>query len=104
MSGNLKCEGKLQLEEMGFKIERDKEKFCEGLTLYNNNEMSDKLLFIFDKLMNIIIKNLKEMKIYFIYATCSDHLINMYNLFGFEMIDTKNLLGVKKYLLKYDTL
>ncbi len=101
MSGNLKCEGKLQLQEMGFKIERDEEKFCEGLTLYNNNEMSDKFIFIFDKLINIIIKNLKEMKNYFIYAICSGHLINMYNLFGFEMIDIKNFLG-KKYLLKYD--
>ena len=104
MSGNLKCEGKLQLEEMGFKIKRDEGKFCEGLTLYNANEMSDKLIYIFDKLMNIITENLKRMKIYTIYATCSDLLVNMYNLFGFEMIDIKNVSGIKKYLMKYNIL
>jgi len=102
-SVNYNTSKKLQLEEMGFKINKNNNNFCEGLILYSTKN-SDGIDFInastklFEFIKNIMIsKNIK-----YVYGTCSRKLKAMYSLLGYDVVDRLIVNGEKKLLMKME--
>ena len=103
MSGNLKCSGPLQLEYVGFSVDRNGPKFVEGLTLFGAQDLGGSIFPVFDALISFIVAQLKALRVERIYSTCSKNLLTMYDLFGFTDLDRLTLPnGDEKHLIYYD--
>ena len=102
ISDAINMNNKLQLESMGFSIDKKSElKISEGLNFYINIDLSESIFEILGTFLNKIVAELKKSGINIIYVTCSPHLINMYEMFGFEVVDKKKLENLDEYLIKY---
>jgi hypothetical protein len=101
MSANLKCTGELQLEKLGFCVDRTDPAFCEGLTLYRTDDGDVNLFLVLEQLMTFVIDNLKTIGVRTMYMTCIDRLVRMYELFGFELRESITKDGVQRNLMSY---
>ena len=101
ISGTLNMDNKLQLEEMGFSIDKKKENICEGLNFYISKESSKNFMVVLNTFLDKIVSELKKRNINIIYSTCSKKLINFYELFGFETLAHVDINGEPEYLIKY---
>jgi hypothetical protein len=94
-SVNFNMSSKLQLEEFGFKINKDEKNICEGLFIFNiHPDLSLAMAFKKRLIEYLILRNIKKF-----YGTCSEKRIKGYRLLGFNDIETRIFNGQKKYLL-----
>lgn len=100
--GNRNSGAPLQLEEMGFTIDRTGPKFIEGLNLYAAENLGFDAISVFQQIFSFAAVLLRADEVKQIYSTCSAHLLKMYKFFGYESVDCKVLDGVEKHLIKYD--
>lgn len=100
---NYNIKKKLQLEEMGFKIDKNNNNFCEGLILYTINSENIDFLHAASNLFEFIKKRMLEKEIKKVYGTCSRKLKAMYSLLGYIVIDRLTLKdGTIKLLMSMD--
>ena len=94
---NYDREGTLQLELLGFRIDRS-QRFCEALVLFNNGDLG-----VSGRLLTIGRKHLKECMVSrgreIIYGTSNEKNARAYQSIGFTVTDTFNFRNEKKILL-----
>lgn len=98
---NFNMQKTLQLEYLGFKIDRNEPGICEGLLLFNTR-LSLNSHLVLSEIKEPLIRFLKSQQIKKAYGTCSKRRLRGYRFLGFKDIDTKTINGVQKYLLVYD--
>lgn len=89
----------LQLEMVGFSIDKNRENICEGLGVFCLQVFHD-TQSIGLMLKDYAMERLKEKNITVAYGTCSQRKLKGYQQLKFEVIDEKMFKGEKKYLLK----
>jgi len=105
ISVNYNTEKELQLEALGFSIDKSirQKIFCEGLILYSSEEMmGEKFLENFMFFGEKLVEEMKKDKVEILLATCPKKLKSMYTLFGFEVTERKTMNDKTVLLLKYD--
>ncbi len=103
MSGNVNCSGPLQLEYVGFSVDRNGPKFMEGLAFFAARDLGVSIVPVFDTLISFIGARLKDLQVDRIYSTCSQSLLRMYEHFGFTSRDRLTLPnGEEKHLICYE--
>ncbi len=95
---NVNMNDTLQLEMMGFTIDKD-DKTAEGLGVFNLSVLTS-----FNPVV-ILLKNhafevVTKLGIEKMYGTCSEKKLRGYRILGWEPIDDRLFLGEKKYLLR----
>ena len=101
ISGNLNMNSKLELEKMGFNINKN-ENVCEGLNLFINENLGIETFDIIKNFMNFIFTKAKELSIKKIYLTCSNKLMRMYSLYGFRKEYSLIINDKEEYLMVKD--
>ena len=99
---NYNMAGTLQLEQMGFKIEKTDKKFCEGLNLFATIDMSENLMLTVGDFHDLIVKDIKNRGVEIVYGTCEDEIKGMYSIFGWDIMYCINLENVKEFLMIFD--
>ncbi len=98
---NFNMQEKLQLEYLGFKIDRSEFGICEGLLLFNT-QVSFNNHLILPEIKEPLIRFLKSQNIKKTYGTCNKKRIRGYRFLGFKDIDMKLISGIPEYLLVYE--
>ena len=99
-SGIINMKNRLQLEQMGFHIDKNKKKIAEGLNFYITKDSNKNFIKILNSFLDIIIKEIKKRNIEEMYTTCSKDLVKYYELFGFEISEQIELDGYPEFLMK----
>lgn len=84
---------------MGFSIKNKNQKYCEGLNFYICEDTGN-VLNILGEFLKFIFNQLEKLNMNTLYMTCSEHLLKMYELFGFTVVEKKEIDNVRKYLLE----
>ncbi|MCA9605009.1 MAG: hypothetical protein KC619_05420 [Myxococcales bacterium] len=98
---HLDMSGPLQLETMGFEIDKGEPGVCEGLGVFS-------LCFLYEgrvialELRDHVFEALRAQAIRKAYGTCSQKRLRPYQLLGFRVIDERDFDGERKYLLLRD--
>lgn len=94
----------LQLEEIGFFIDKEAVPACEGLLLFTDGKSlpGERFLEVASGLFRFIESDLIGRGMVRVYGTCSRPLRAMYTLLGFQVIDRLKKDGETKLLLAYD--
>ncbi len=95
---NFNMNDTLQLEMMGFSIDKSEEGLCEGLVLFSQRKFVGNNILIAD-VSKYAIQEMKNRNIKKFYGTCSKEKLRMYTLMQFEIIDKRVFRGEEKYLL-----
>ena len=102
-SVNYNVNKKLQLEIMGFYLDKKIKNFCEGLIFFTTEQAKNHdFLKISTNLFEFIKKKLLKKNIKTVYGTCSRKLKAMYSLLGYEVIDKLVVNNEKKLLMKLE--
>jgi hypothetical protein len=101
ISGTLNMNNELQLEKMGFDVDKHTNPFCEGLNFYISDDLGEGFLKVLGGFLDRIVTELKLRNIDCIYSTCSKKLRNMYMMFDFEILDSRDLDGDEEFLIRY---
>jgi len=99
---NYNMNSKMQLEEMGFKIENKEKKFCEGINLFATVDMTENLMLVVGDFHDMIVRDIKKRGVDFIYGTCEDKIKGMYSIFGWDILYSIELKNVKEFLMIFD--
>jgi hypothetical protein len=95
---NFYVEEELQLEMIGFSIDKTEKHICEGIGIFNL-QIFGGMNVIALQLRDYSYDRLREKNIERIYGTCSEKRLRGYQLLGFQAIDELVFKGEKKYLL-----
>ena len=95
---NFNTEEELQLEMIGFSIDKTQKRICEAIGVFNLQLFAD-MRPIAVQLRDYSYDRLRERKIEKIYGTCSERRLRGYQLIGFEAIDELVIGGKKECLL-----
>ncbi len=98
---NFNMQEKLQLEYLGFQINKSEDGICEALLLFNTQVSVNSHLVLYE-LQKHLLSFLKSQHIRKVYGTCSKRRIRGYRSLGFRDIDTREVNNVPEYLLVYD--
>ncbi len=96
---NFNMNEQLQLEMVGFSIDKNQKDICEGLGVFCLQVFHD-ATSIGLMLKDYAMEHLKERNIRTAYGTCSQRKLKGYQQLKFEVIDERMFMGEKKYLLK----
>ena len=96
---NYNCGAPLQLERIGFTIDKTRPGICEGLAIFNTRSFAGNHPVMFE-LGATIHKELKRKKIRVTYGTCSSRLLKGYCLLGFREIACRQLTSSTIHLLE----
>lgn len=103
ITGHMNMENRLQLEDLGFTINKHEGKISEGLTFYISEDLGEGMLAVLGSFLETVIAELKKREITAIYSTCSGKMLNMYGMFDFEAIDSRVIEdGEEEFLVKCD--
>jgi len=89
----------LQLELMGFSIDKSEPGICEGLSLFNHR------VLVNNQSVGLLLKEFGDryaasLGIKKIYGTCSEKTIKGYTKLGFTVLDTLSIEGVRQFLIQ----
>ncbi|MBN1760145.1 MAG: hypothetical protein JW863_17595 [Chitinispirillaceae bacterium] len=96
---NYNCYAPMQLEKIGFTIDKSRPGICEGLAIFNTRSFAEQHPVMFE-LGAYIHAELLRKKIRVTYGTCSTRLLKGYTLLGFREVDHRNLDTYKIHLLE----
>ncbi len=100
---NFNTHNVLQLEMIGFEIDKVSAPVCEGLLLFSDGSLpGERFLSVASTLFEFIETDLIRRGMSRVYGTCSRGLKAMYTLLGFEVVDRLKLDGELKLLLMYE--
>jgi len=104
MAINANLQSALQLEMLGFRVDKTKSDFREVLVLFSLMNPSDSVLFLKGLLTDQIRQIPTEIGggITRLYGTCGDNLIRGYRLMGFRVCDTRAFGKHTEYLIEMD--
>jgi hypothetical protein len=95
---NRNLEDRLQLEMLGFSIDKKEAGIVEGLIVFNLQTFFG-MESIALKLKDFAQQKIDEWKIRKIYGTCSKRLLRGYQILGWKVIDEKTIGSTQEYLL-----
>lgn len=98
---NVAAVGLLQLEALGFKINRDQKGICETLVFFTFLGPMESIS-IMREFFDFLTQGLKEVDSKVMYATCSEKFSKGYKIMGFTEVDSLMLDGKKEILLIKD--
>lgn len=99
---NFNYNAKLQLEDMGFKIQKN-EPLCEGLTFFATDDIQGEIVMnLFSKITLLFEDEMRNKNINISYLTCARKVKALYSLNGFKKVAVKEIDGIKKYLMMID--
>ena len=98
---NFNLEEQLQLEMIGFSIDKTEKHICEGIGIFNL-QIFGGMNVIALQLKDFSYNKLREKNIEKIFGTCSEKRLRGYQILDFEVIDELFFKGEKKYLLVTD--
>ena len=96
---NYNCSAQMQLEKIGFTIDKSRGGICEGLAIFNLRSFAENHPVMFE-LGAYIHDELLRKKIAVTYGTCSPRLLKGYQLLGFREIDRCEPDGCRIHLLE----
>ena len=99
VSVNLNMNEELQLEMMGFEIDKSQNGLAEGLGVFNLQVFSG-VNPIAILLKKFAFKKIQELDISIMYGTCSDRVLRGYQALGWKAVDERVFMDEKKYLLE----
>jgi len=96
---NVNSKETMQLEMMGFTIDKSGGGVCEGLGIFNLQvfEGVNPIIFL---MRDFAFRRVKELDIKKLYGTCSEKKLRGYSILGWKPIDERIFYGEKKYLLE----
>ena len=99
MTVNFNLDKELELEKLGFEIEKT-DNVCEGLTFFGF--ASENYFEIYGKLGDLLYDYMRKNNKDIMYATSSKKTLKIYvnPINGFELIDSRIIDGEKEYLVK----
>jgi hypothetical protein len=96
---NLNISALLQLEMLGFSIDKAEPFIAEGLALFNTQTFPGSESVII-KLRDYMDKKVDEFHIRKVYGTCSERLLRGYKILGWKVLDEKVINGAPKFLIE----
>ena len=99
VSVNLNMKEQLQLEMMGFSIDKTQKGLAEGIGVFNLQVFSG-VNPIAILLKKFAFKKIQELDISLMYGTCSDRVLRGYQALGWKVVDERVFMDEKKYLLE----
>jgi hypothetical protein len=96
---NLNMTAPLQLEMLGFSIDKTAPSIAEGLALFSIQTIPGSESVII-KLRDYMDKKVDEFHIRKVYGTCSERLLRGYKILGWKVIDEKVINGAPKFLIE----
>ncbi len=97
---NINMHAPLQLELMGFSIDKEEPAICEGLGIFSLQVLAG-VTPVALGLRNHAFSRMREYGIRKTYGTCSSKKLRGYQLLGFKTIDQRVFKGEEKFLLEY---
>jgi hypothetical protein len=93
--------GKLQLEQIGFEIDRAQPGICEALVFFSHlgPMVSSGIMRDF---FDFLTRGIKELNTQVLYATAPERLVRGYKVMGFSEVNSLLLDGDREVLLKKD--
>jgi hypothetical protein len=101
VAAHIDASGELQLERLGFSVDRSKWRFCEIVVLFALADPVKSLLYI-RELSSVFIAALRTEGFERIYGTCGRRLVRGYEQMGFVVKDTNVTAGEEECLLELD--
>lgn len=95
---NFNMKEPLQLEMMGFSIDKSAENICEGLGVFSL-QVFHETIPVGLELRDYAFERIKQKNIKIVYGTCSQRKLKGYLNLKFKVIDERIFKGEKKYLL-----
>lgn len=95
---NYDTKGPLQLEMMGFAIDKAPPDFCEGLALFNLQIFAGNTMVAVG-LKDYAFDYVKKRGVRRIYGTCSEKRLRGYSLMGWKPVDTRKFERGDVYLI-----
>jgi len=97
---NYAMQEKLQLELLGFEIDKTEPDICEGRALFNTHIFDTSTLVALE-MKEFMFNHLKKKNITKVYANCSEKRLRGYLILGWKEIGSKDFGALKAYLLQY---
>ena len=96
---NYNCSTTMQLEMLGFSIDKNQNGICEGLAIFNGRSFVDHHPVMFE-MGAVMHDRLRRKNIKKTYGTCIQKLLRGYQLLGFRVVASRSLSSTKIYLLE----
>lgn len=101
MGVNFNMNGTLNLENLGFSIDKSQEKIAEGTGMFCNTPFVDGKMVMYELFMfgNVY---LKENQYKTMYGFCGQKLVRSFKSMGFSVLEEKEVEGETMFLLSID--
>jgi hypothetical protein len=98
---NFNTRDRLQLEMMGFSVDKNEPGLCEGLALFNHRLFADSSMVALG-LRDFSLERLKARGVTRLYGTCTERKLRGYRVLGWEPIDSREFTRGRVYLIAQD--